>query len=629
MKRVIFTASCSIFFAAFFLTPLPAAAGSRKFNVQGKLTNAAGLPLSGAQSVTFKLYEASTGGSAIWDSGVLSVTPSTGGLFNVALASGTPDLDTLGFFQPYFLSIKIGADAEMAPRQELGSSPYSFGSSKNFVVRDSLTTSGTLGIVQFGSTAGLTPKLQFYTGVTSTRAYIQADALDLGDMKLQTQGGKPLLLNPEGGHLGIGTTTPTVRLQVQSSSGVADVAEFKSTGTVSRVYLNATAGRKWALESADGALNFVDSSTAATRVNISTFGNVGIGTSNPAGTGLGSTYRTLEVSGPSSGFSNIFMRGPDQSFLTLGRSAGGSNEKWWDFIANSSGLSGRLVNDAYSAATDWLKVTRSTTLVSSVVFPNGKIGIGASSPTSQLHIVGGTSDWTPNVEGIQIGKDGSNYAIEMTNNTGNPYIDFQNDVSGNDYDMRLILNGDDSLGILGGGLGIGTMGPLVSLHVIGSLTVSGSKNFTIGHPLDETKLLVHSAVESPERGLIYRGRAALRNGIAVISLPDYFESLVAPGDRTVQLTCVNGYSPLYVEGELQNGKFTVRTAKGGSASQEFFWMAQGKRGDPEALDEPFNVVIDKPAQDVDQKTFDAMTPKHRGQLKRLYKLRVKSERGER
>ena len=36
--------------------------------------------------------------------------------------------------------------------------------------------------------------------------------------------------------------------------------------------------------------------------------------------------------------------------------------------------------------------------------------------------------------------------------------------------------------------------------------------------------------------MYYRGTARLRDGRATVRLPDYFEALTRPGDRTVQLT---------------------------------------------------------------------------------------------
>lgn len=77
---------------------------------------------------------------------------------------------------------------------------------------------------------------------------------------------------------------------------------------------------------------------------------------------------------------------------------------------------------------------------------NGNVGIGTETPSAPLHIVVTTAhDATPNVAGTQI----SQGRIELTRNGANPYIDFQNDQSGTDYDARILLSGNDDLSIYG------------------------------------------------------------------------------------------------------------------------------------------------------------------------------------
>ena len=49
-------------------------------------------------------------------------------------------------------------------------------------------------------------------------------------------------------------------------------------------------------------------------------------------------------------------------------------------------------------------------------------------------------------------------------------------------------------------------------------------------------------------------------------------------DRTVQLTAKDGWSPLYVDGNV-NGAFTVKTTPDGDKQQKFYWTVYAKRGD--------------------------------------------------
>ncbi len=118
----------------------------------------------------------------------------------------------------------------------------------------------------------------------------------------------------------------------------------------------------------------------------------------------------------------------------------------------------------------------------------------------------------------------------------------------------------------------------------GSLQVSGSKNFRISHPKDPTKDIVHACLEGPENAVYYRGESILQNRSRIIMLPDYFEDLVSDQGRTILLTCLNGWSPLYVENEIQNGKFVVKTTDIGDTNQKFYWEVKGVRKDIESLE---------------------------------------------
>lgn len=92
---------------------------------QGHLTDAQGQPINTTTPMTFRLYTASTGGTAVWteERTGANAVPVTNGLFNVLLGSVTPIPSNL-FNQPLWLGITVGNDAEMSPREQLGSVPY-------------------------------------------------------------------------------------------------------------------------------------------------------------------------------------------------------------------------------------------------------------------------------------------------------------------------------------------------------------------------------------------------------------------------------------------------------------------------------------------------------------------------
>ena len=83
----------------------------------------------------------------------------------------------------------------------------------------------------------------------------------------------------------------------------------------------------------------------------------------------------------------------------------------------------------------------------------GFLGIGTSSPTAALHVTTDAKDITPNESGTQVGAG----LLELTRDNGQPYIDFQNDIAGTDYDARLSLIGNDELRVTGAHLSLNDM----------------------------------------------------------------------------------------------------------------------------------------------------------------------------
>jgi hypothetical protein len=91
---------------------------------QGLLTDASGSPVAdGNYSLTFRIYDAASGGTQLWSETQSSVVVS-GGLFKARLGSVTPI--TVDFDTAYWLEIQVGAESPQIPRIELTSTPYTF-----------------------------------------------------------------------------------------------------------------------------------------------------------------------------------------------------------------------------------------------------------------------------------------------------------------------------------------------------------------------------------------------------------------------------------------------------------------------------------------------------------------------
>jgi hypothetical protein len=124
-----------------------------------------------------------------------------------------------------------------------------------------------------------------------------------------------------------------------------------------------------------------------------------------------------------------------------------------------------------------------------------------------------------------------------------------------------------------------------SLYCTGTITSAGAKAFKIVHPQDSSKYLIHACLEGPEIAVFYRGEGQTgEDGLATITLPDYFEALTAKTGRTVQLTELFEDDDTDIgklaASRVKDGKFTVRSEY---ASQRFYWEVKAVRADVDPL----------------------------------------------
>jgi hypothetical protein len=90
--------------------------------IQGTLKQNNGQAVDdGNYALTFKLYTAPTGGTALWTETQTSVNL-VGGVYSVALGTVTPL--TPNFDVPYWLGVTVGTGVEMQPRMALTAAPY-------------------------------------------------------------------------------------------------------------------------------------------------------------------------------------------------------------------------------------------------------------------------------------------------------------------------------------------------------------------------------------------------------------------------------------------------------------------------------------------------------------------------
>jgi|GEM_PF-887991 len=239
-------------------------------------------------------------------------------------------------------------------------------------------------------------------------------------------GAKNLILNPDGGNVGIGTTSPQNLLDLGTSNG-------KKLA----VYQNPGGSDFYGLGIASETLEFYAgaTSTATPSIVLKNTGNVGIGTTSPVS--------KFDVMGA------VRVTGTSPLFPSSGKGL----ELWYDSDAPDQGV--LIAYDRTAALYKKLVLDGSSLLLNSG--SGGNVGIGTTSPISELHVQNHDTSWDYN---------GAALRLSMSNDDMYFYRPDENR-----FAIQTTMDGDASsawslsLNPNGGSVGIGTTAPTAKLHI--------------------------------------------------------------------------------------------------------------------------------------------------------------------
>jgi hypothetical protein len=191
MKRIVFV-TVAAGAALFALTSIAAAQVPSQMHYQGYLSSPDGSPLDTTLSMTFTIYDDSLGSNVIWTETQPSIVVIEG-LFNALLGSVIPVTDNVFLESATWLGIAVDPDPDIVPRTKLVTVPYAFAVS---------TVDGASGGSIFGD-------LQLHSTLT-----VGEHGGDAGRIEITDGTSDVIVADGTSGRMGIGTNTPSERLQV-------------------------------------------------------------------------------------------------------------------------------------------------------------------------------------------------------------------------------------------------------------------------------------------------------------------------------------------------------------------------------------------------------------------------------
>lgn len=181
---------------------------------EGFLAQSTGQPIAnGIYSLTFRVFDVPTGGSAYWTE-TQNAVQVTNGLYSVVLGAATPFTSTT-FNGTRYIGVTVGTNAEIAPRTQVSSVPFSLNADNSNKIGGGTVINGTTSMIALfdgacpsGWTNYTAAQGRVVVGVSTNGALGATVGIALGDQENRPVGQHSHIVDPPSTTSGPGGTHP-------------------------------------------------------------------------------------------------------------------------------------------------------------------------------------------------------------------------------------------------------------------------------------------------------------------------------------------------------------------------------------------------------------------------------------